>query len=174
MRGTAAASAETVTSSETRAETKAETDAPTSTIVELPRKLRCQALQTAGLHDYDGPPEDYEASTFFESKFELRINRVLTRHLAGSAADAPDLYLTLVPRNADPAELRCKQVQGKNGELGYSCTNTPPSGLLLINPATLRFTRSSIGGWTFSDDDLASAGLGDDSLFVEYGTCAPP
>jgi len=113
----------------------------------LPNKLSCQAAQTAGLHDYAGVPQEYEASTFFESKFQLRINRVLTKHL--TTATTPDLYLTLFPRNDTPVELRCRQVQGQNRQLGYSCTNTPPSEILLLNPSTLRFTRASIGGWTF-------------------------
>ncbi len=158
---------------------------------QLPQKMQCQALQTVGLHDYAGAPESYEPSTFFESRFELRINTVLTRHLAATDSGlndaSPDLFLTLRPRNAAPIELRCRQVQGRSGELGYSCTNTPPSELLLINPANLRFTRTSIGGWTFSDTDVPAgpsgaaplpessttgANLGDDSLFVEYGTCS--
>ena len=154
--------------------------------------MQCQALQTVGLHDYDGAPESYQPSTFFESKFELRINNVLTRHLAsrspGAAEATPDLFLTLRPTrsgqaNSDtPIDLRCRQIQGVGGELGYSCTNTPPSELLLINPASLRFTRTSIGGWTFADqpsnqqpntdeNNEFAAHLGDDSLFVEYGSC---
>jgi len=167
---------------------KAEAKKAEPTKPSLPKKLQCEALQTAGLHDYAGAPEDYEPSTFIESKFELRINNVLTRHLAanspGVAEAKPDLYLTMRPRNESPVELRCRQVQGRGGELGYSCTNTPPSELLLINPANLRFTRTSIGGWTFADRDPdqsaetasatdveSSANLGDDSLYVEYGTC---
>ena len=160
------------------------------TRAKLPKKLQCEALQTAGLHDYAGAPEDYEPSTFMESEFELRINTVLTRHLAanstGAAEATPDLFLTMRPRNENPVELRCRQVQGRGGELGFSCTNTPPSELLLINPANLRFTRTSIGGWTFADSDSkpdskpesestvssdASANLGSDSLYVEYGSC---
>jgi len=148
----------------------------------LPKKLQCEALQTAGLHDYAGAPEDYEPSTFVESKFELRINTVLTRHLAsksaGAAEASPDLFLTMRPKNGSPIELRCRQIQGLSNQLGYSCTNTPPSELLLINPANLRFTRTSIGGWTFADtppkagaDTETGANLGDDSLFVEYGSC---
>lgn len=180
-----------------------------STGAKLPGKMQCRALQTAGLHDYAGAPESYEASTFFESKFELRINKVLTRHLAGTkpgmAEATPDLFLTLLPSASSqgavsPVELRCRQIQGQSGELGYSCSNTPPSEMLLINPANLRFTRASIGGWTFSDsptptlnrattEDAQSDGtdssadhnddpengsgehLGNDSLFVEYGSC---
>ena len=175
---------------------------------QLPSKMQCEAEQTVGLHDYEGAPESYEPSTFFESKFELRINSVLTRHLAkrsegaeGSEVRAeatPDLFLTMRPsklsRNSEqsrkrPIELRCRQIQGQSGELGYSCSNTPPSEFLLINPGNLRFTRTSIGGWTFSDtqtdtqadtqkdtdeDDQTGANLGDDSLFVEYGTCESP
>ena len=166
-------------------EPAAQQDAKPAT-AKLPKKLQCGALQTAGLHDYAGAPENYEPSTFMESEFELRINTVLTRHLAanstGAAEATPDLFLTMRPRNENPVELRCRQVQGRGGELGYSCTNTPPSELLLINPANLRFTRTSIGGWTFADSDSkpdpestastdTSANLGSDSLFVEYGSC---
>ena len=159
----------------------------------LPAKLTCQASQTAGLHDYAGAPEDYEPSTFFESKFKLAINKVLMQHLAPEqsvASNPTDLFLTMLPRNEDPIELRCRQVQGAPGELGFSCVNSPPSELLLINAVSLRFTRSSIGGWVFGssksitqddgDGALGSAtddpikdnpGLADDSLFVEYGGC---
>jgi len=178
---------------------RADTDASASTN-SLPGKLRCEAVQTAGLHDYDGAPERYEPSTFFESKFNLRINKVLTRHLAasnpGKAEATPDLFLTMLPSpssqgTTSPVELRCRQVQGQNRELGYSCSNTPPSEMLLINPANLRFTRASIGGWTFGDspswadaedtatgdpvsqppNENAGEHLADDSLFVEFGSC---
>jgi len=166
-----------------------ETDKATATpvVVEpnvpaLPDKLVCQAVQTAGLHDYDGPPESYEPAEFFESRFALEINRVLTRHLAnsgGTAEATPDLYLTLTPRNKPASEFRCRQVRGAHGAKGFSCSNTPPSDMLLLNPATLRFTRSSIAGWTFSDQppdqapnqEQNPAHMGDDSLFVEFGTC---
>lgn len=125
----------------------------------LPAKLTCSALQTAGLHDYAGAPEDYEASTFFESKFKLAINKVLMQHLAPEqsvASNPTDLFLTMLPRNEDPIELRCRQVQGSPGELGFSCVNTPPSELILINATSLRFTRSSIGGWVFGSAPLKS------------------
>jgi hypothetical protein len=148
--------------------------------------MRCIALQTAGLHDYAGLPEHYEPSTFFESKFELQINQVLTQHLASestgampspsdAAAAAPDLYLTMLPRNDQPIELRCRQIRGATAQYGFSCVNTPPSEMLLINAENRRFTRTSIGGWTFTgpategDADAQSA----DSLFVEYGRCEP-
>lgn len=169
--------------------------------VTLPNRLACSALQTAGLHDYAGAPEDYEASTFYESKFKLAVNKVLMQHLAPEqsvASNPTDLFLTMLPTNPasqtgstrnDPIELRCRQVQGAPGELGFSCVNTPPSELILINAKSLRFTRSSIGGWVFgsapaaADDQLpenlteeeaelaAHPGLADDSLFVEYGSC---
>ena len=111
----------------------------------LPAKLTCQASQTAGLHDYAGAPEDYEPSTFFESKFKLAINKVLMQHLAPEqsvASNPTDLFLTMLPRNEDPIELRCRQVQGAPGELGFSCVNSPPSELLLIN-ACLLYTSPS-------------------------------
>ena len=149
----------------------------------LPDALSCSALQTAGLHDYAGEPEHYEPSTFWESRFELHINRVLMQHLAAPAAagaatgttgahplgNVPDLYLTLLPRNESPVELRCRQVRTGADEQGYSCFNTPPSEMLLLNPSNLRFTRAAIAGWTFSASDADA----DDSLFVEFGHCKP-
>jgi len=82
----------------------------------------------------------------------------------------PDLYLIL--RSADDVELelQCRQVRGADNALGYSCVNTPPSEMLLINSETLRFTRTAVGGWTFSG---ARESMSGDSIFVEYGTCAP-
>jgi hypothetical protein len=41
--------------------------------------------------------------------------------------------------------------------------------MLLINQKTLRFTRTSVGGWTFAGANESQSG---DSIFVEYGTCA--
>jgi hypothetical protein len=40
--------------------------------------------------------------------------------------------------------------------------------MLLINAQSLRFTRTAVGGWTFSD---AADSRNGDSIFVEYGQC---
>ena len=131
----------------------------------LPTRMTCTAVQTAGFHDFPNNAELYEPVSFYESSFDLKINRVLMRHL-NEAADA-DLYLTLTDAD-ERAELKCAQLRGTGGANGVSCSNTPPSELLLINTETLRFTRTSIGGWTFAAADENSAG---DSIYVEYGTC---
>ena len=130
----------------------------------LPSSMICTAVQTAGFHDFPHNAESYEPVSFFESSFELRINRVLMRHLD---PDAPaDLYLTLKD-DSTRAELNCRTVRGAGDAQGFSCSNLPPSELLLINKDNLRFTRTSIGGWTFAAATDNSAG---DSLYVEYGT----
>ena len=131
----------------------------------LPSKMTCTAVQTAGFHDFPNNEERYEPVSFFESSFDLSINRVLMRHL-NEAADA-DLYITLFDEG-EVTELKCAQIRGVGGAAGLSCSNTPPSELLLINTETFRFTRTSIGGWTFAAADENSAG---DSIYVEYGTC---
>ncbi len=134
------------------------------TAAELPSPLRCTAEQTAGLHDYPHNEQTYEPVVFFESSFLLEVNAALTRHLAG---DGADLFVTLAGEDDDDLqELRCVQVRGSADTPGLSCTNDPPAQLLLINLNNLRFTRTSIGGWTFAGD--SSAG---DSIFVEYGVC---
>ena len=84
-----------------------------------------------------------------------------------------DLYLTLetgAEEEAQTTELECRRVRGADQSVGYSCVNLPPSEMLLINAGTLRFTRTSVGGWTFAG---ASETAGGDSIFVEYGTCRP-
>jgi hypothetical protein len=133
----------------------------------LPPVMICTAVQTAGFHDFPHNEEAYEPVSFFESSFELRINRVLMRHLD---PDAPaDLYLTLKDESTR-AELNCRKVRGAGNTQGLSCSNLPPSELLLINVDNLRFTRTSIGGWAFAAATENTAG---DSLYVEYGTCTP-
>lgn len=132
----------------------------------LPEKLTCTAVQTAGFHDFPHNDEHYEPVSFFESSFELKVNRVLLRHLK-PGTDA-DLYLTLIDED-DHIELKCRQIRGTGGATGVSCANIPPSELLLVNTENLRFTRTSIGGWTFAAAAENTAG---DSIYVEYGTCA--
>ncbi|MEM7216973.1 MAG: hypothetical protein AAF515_01315 [Pseudomonadota bacterium] len=143
-----------------------------------PQSSLCQAEQTAGLHDDAGVPERYGAAEFFESRFRLRHNKILMRHRtpaeAGQEGEAPALYLTLRPRGEAAVELRCDAVRGAGAQAGYACRDTPPSTLLLLNPANARFSRAAIGGWTFAAGDSADAGASEgDSLFVEYGTCRP-
>lgn len=132
----------------------------------LPNTMTCTAVQTAGFHDFPNDAERYEPVSFYESSFDLKINRVLMRHL-NEEADA-DLYLTLLDE-AESTELKCAHIRGTGGASGLSCSNTPPAELLLINTETLRFTRTSIGGWTFAAANENSAG---DSIYVEYGTCS--
>ena len=88
-----------------------------------------------------------------------------------------DLYLTMtrevpVEGEEQPAlettELECRHVRGANQSYGYSCVNIPPSEMILINADTLRFTRTSVGGWTFAGATDDQTG---DSIFVEYGQC---
>ena len=66
------------------------------------------------------------------------------------------------------SEFTCEGVRGRGGQAGFSCRNTPPSEILMINPDTLRFTRSAIGSWTFFTPSDHETGA---SLFVEYGQC---
>ncbi len=139
----------------------------------LPQRLDCRAMQTAGFHDYPHNEEAYEAVVFYESRFQLRVNEVLMRHLA----DSPyDVFLTLNDTSGDKderdiaevVELQCSLLRGVGNARGLSCSNTPPADLLLLNLDNLRFTRTSIGGWTFTGADESNAG---DSIYVEFGLC---
>lgn len=132
---------------------------------ELPPKLSCQAVQTAGFHDYPHNEEAYEAVVFYESEFRLEVNRVLMKHLL---ADSPfDAFLTLFD-DERVVELQCANLRGAGSAKGLSCVNAPPSDLLLLNLDNLRFTRTAIGGWTFTGAGETSAG---ESIYVEYGQC---
>ena len=134
--------------------------------IELPGKLSCVATQTAGFHDYPHNEESYEPVVFFESKFMLEVNRVLSQHLAETSN--VDVYLTFKKKD-ELVELSCFQVRGVGDTRGLSCSNQPPAQMLLLNLDNLRFTRTSIGGWTFTGAQVNAAG---DSIFVEYGQCA--
>jgi hypothetical protein len=129
----------------------------------------CVADQTGGFHDYPGDDSSYQPALFNATPFRLEENVVFMLNLG----DEPgvDLYVTLTA-GEDPVttELECRRVRGVDGSPGFSCVNIPPSEMLLINPATLRFTRTAVGGWTFAG---ATETHGGDSIFVEYGTCAP-
>lgn len=134
--------------------------------------LGCTPEQTGGFHDYPGGEERYEPALFHPRPFELKENEVLTMTLAGTEG-APDLFATLTVTASDSGEpelteLECRQVRGADGTLGFSCVNLPPSEMLLINAETFRFTRTSVGGWTFAG---AAGDVNGDSIFVEYGRC---
>lgn len=131
----------------------------------VPRKMRCTAWHTVGLHDYPHNEEAYEPVAFNESRFKLSVNRVLMRHLAPDAA--ADVYLIL-ENDGELSELSCVKLRGYDDSRGLSCSNSPPSEFLLLNTDTLRFTHTSIGGWTFAAANENTAG---DSIYVEYGVC---
>ena len=133
---------------------------------DIPEALTCEAAQTAGFHDYPHNEEAYESVVFFESAFTLKANRVLMRHLA---PDSPfDVFLTLTTDEDELVELSCSRLRGLHEASGISCSNSPPSDLLLLNLDNLRFTRTAIGGWTFTGADQSTAG---ESIYVEYGQC---
>ena len=133
--------------------------------VKVPKVLHCSANQTAGFHDFANTAESYEPVAFYEGEFTLKINRALMRHR--DPADGVDLYVTVFDEE-DQAELSCRYILGVGGDPGISCTNAPPSELVLINTKNLRYTRTSIGGWTFASARHNEAG---DSIYVEYGSC---
>ncbi len=132
--------------------------------LDMPERLVCTAKQTAGFHDWPHNEEAYEPVVFFESDFKLRINRVLMRHMTNTPFDG---FLTLLD-DEDIVELQCAKVRGTGDVAGLSCSNSPPSDLLLLNLDNLRYTRTSIGGWTFAGANESSSG---DSIYVEYGRC---
>ena len=129
----------------------------------------CTALHTGGFHDYPGDEEVYEAALFHPGQFRLAENSFLMTNLAGKELGV-DLYLTLARLDEidRETELECRGVRGAANARGYSCVNNPPSEMLLINAETLRFTRTSVGGWTFAGATAADSG---DSIYVEYGSC---
>ena len=131
----------------------------------------CTPEQTGGFHDYPEGEEAYEPALFHPRQFELNENLVFMMNL--TEAGGPDLYLTMsIPgeEGARTTELECRRVRGISGAMGFSCVNLPPSEMLLINAESLRFTRTSVGGWTFAG---AMGDLAGDSIFVEYGQCRP-
>ena len=142
--------------------------APAEAVPGLPT-LRCEAEQTGGFHAYPGEEEKYEPALFTPGRFFLEENVVFMLNLP-LGNGAPDLYLVMRSDGDLETELACRQVRGSDGAMGYSCVNTPPSEMLLINRETLRFTRTAVGGWTFAG---ASESLSGDSIFIEYGACVP-
>ena len=131
--------------------------------------LQCLATQTGGFHDYPGDVEQYEAALFHPGKFSLQQNSFLTENLA-STTPGVDLYLTLTNPDQTETELECRSVRGTADATGFSCVNTPPSQMLLLNAQTHRFTRTAVGGWTFTGAADNESG---DSIYVEYGQCEP-
>lgn len=155
----------------------AQADEPAQAGVQLlPSALDCVAAQTAGFHDYPHNQEAYEAVVFVESKFSLSVNHALMKHLAPTTLF--DFYMTF--RDAEQVvDLQCRIVRGAGSSRGISCSNVPPSELLLLNADNLRFTRTSIGGWTFTGATTSADGVdgqstdtAGESIFVEYGQCA--
>ena len=144
---------------------------------------------TAGFHDYPRDEESYQAALFVPSRFALAENAALAFAFAGDGT-AADRYVTLTlappppppaaagevepdeaaspPPVTPPIEMECRDVRGAGGSRGISCNNLPPSELLLLNRQNLRYTRTSVGGWTFQG---ATENLAGDSIFVEYGSC---
>jgi len=140
--------------------------------------LACQAIDTAGFHNDSNSGEDYRPALFNESAFTLEDNAVFNRHLRETTGDPElsirpdatrgiDLYLSMIDEDGTEIGLQCHRIRA-NSEEGFSCVNTPPSEMLVINTNTLKFTRSSIGGWAFFGADNQYSG---DSIFVEYGRC---
>lgn len=131
----------------------------------------CVPVDTVGFHDgveeTGEPTEKFEIVQFASTPFVLRRNETLGLLLGEE--DESLLYLTLeMTEEPDFFELTCREVVGASREPGYSCINTPPSDILLINPKSMRFSRSAIGSWTFqSQRDIESGS----SLFVQMGQC---
>ena len=141
--------------------------APTS-VSWLP--LICHAEKTVGLHDYveaeSKPVEAYEPSIFFASSFTLRENRTFATFLE---QEDVAVYVTMTDeQSGDVSEFQCDTVRGTGDTFGYSCRNSPPSDILMLNPEKMRFTRGAVGGWTFYSTGEDHNGT---SLFVEYGLC---
>lgn len=133
--------------------------------------LMCTADTTVGLHDAyqkDEAAEAYESRLFNSSEFKLVENRTFRELLA---EEDVDLYLTLQDEETDVSfEYSCQEIKGWGQRHGYSCVNTPPTEMLAIDPTTLRFSRASVGAWTFyTAEDLNDSAV----LFIEKGTCVP-
>lgn len=131
--------------------------------------LMCRADTTVGLHDAheeDDVQETYEARMFNTSTFTLVENRTFRDLLADEDVD---LYLTLRDGQTKVTfEYSCRKIRGWNQRQGYSCANSPPTEILAIDPKTLRFSRASVGAWTFyTANDLSDSAV----LFVEKGVC---
>ena len=133
--------------------------------------LMCTADATVGLHEAyqeeeNETTETYEPRTFSKSKFSLTENQTFRELLSDEDVD---LYLTLQDLQTDVTfEYSCMKIKGWGERTGYSCVNSPPTEMLAIDPAILRFSRASVGAWTFyTAEDLSDSAV----LFVEKGTC---
>jgi hypothetical protein len=131
--------------------------------------MSCSAQQTGGFHDYPDDAEGYLPALFHASSFVLEENVLFMLNL-DPGTGGPDLYLIMRDPQGDESELQCRRVRGADDAMGYSCVNTPPSSMLLVNADTLNFTRTAVGGWTFSGASESTTG---NSIFVEYGNCVP-
>lgn len=132
---------------------------------------RCVPLDTIGLHDnkeeIGEPKESFEPARFERRAFTLRANDTLAELLTDRGDTDQFVTMTIDDLN-DIFEFSCRQVMGASRELGFSCLNTPPSDILMINPKSMRYSRAAIGTWTFQSE----TGLKDgSSLFVELGQC---
>ena len=132
---------------------------------------RCVPLETIGFHDeaeVEGDPvESFGPAKFKSTPFILRENKTLSGLL--DDADDVNLFVTMQMEETNELfEFSCKTVLGANREPGYSCVNTPPSDILMLNPKSLRFSRAAIGSWTFQSETNLRTGS---SLFVEMGQC---
>lgn len=131
--------------------------------------LICTADTTVGLYDafVEGEAtEKYEPRVFLSSEFKLVENRTFQEMLADENVD---LYLTLQDVKTEVTfEYSCSNVKGRGERRGYSCVNSPPTEMLAFDPTSMRFSRASVGGWTFyTAEDLNDSAV----LFVEKGTC---
>ena len=132
---------------------------------------RCVPLETIGFHDEPEAEGDsveaFSPAKFKSTPFTLRENKTLASLL--DDADDVNLFLTMQMEETNELfEFSCKNVLGANREPGFSCVNTPPSDILMLNPKSLRFSRAAIGSWTFQSETSLLAGS---SLFVEMGQC---
>ena len=138
-----------------------------SSVAQVPDRMQCLSEKTVGLHDYPLTAESYEPVVFDESSFSLKLNKSLMKFLPDQQINV--VYFTF--RNANKLmELTCRRVTGARQSYGLSCTDNPPAEMILINSDTLRYSRSSIGGWTFLGAKEKTSG---NSIFVEYGHCEP-
>ena len=137
--------------------------------------LTCAAVDTAGFHDYPLDEGGFDAVVFQPSTFQIEPNKALNKHRAAAADGASIITYLTMRTDDDYVELHCTSVRGHNATPGLSCANLPPTEMLLINLRNFRFTRTSIGGWTFSDpgDEPTGSPTNDEgeSIFVEFGQC---
>ena len=131
--------------------------------------LICTADTTVGLHDAfdeEEATERYEPRLFNKSEFKLTENRTFQELLADEDVD---LYLTLQDVKTEISfEYSCRKIRGWGQSHGYSCVNSPPTEMLAVDPTTLRFSRASVGAWTFyTAEDLNDSAV----LFIEKGSC---